>query len=164
MLPSKSSTKPVMPIPTLSMICQSFLNPLMPQRKLWTRLNWRKFSFKNLQWLKKWFWSDLKKIQPCPKGLQWCWENAFTDAKKKLNAAEPTLGDANTAKNFAYDEYFAAALGLEDTRNQLENATRRKALTDLAVQDAKDALDTAIQARDNAQNELTKADDILAKA
>jgi hypothetical protein len=37
-------------------------------------------------------------------------------------------------------------------------------LTDLAVQDAKDALDTAIQARDNAQNDLAKADDILAKA
>lgn len=74
------------------------------------------------------------------------------------------MRDANTAKNFAYDEYFKAALNLEDARNQLESARRRKALADLAVQDAKDALDKATQARDTAQNELAKADDILAKA
>ena len=55
-------------------------------------------------------------------------------------------------------------MGLEDARNQLEDARRRKSLADLAVQSAKDTLDLAIQARDDAKNELAKADDILAKA
>ena len=53
---------------------------------------------------------------------------------------------------------------MEAAKTQLEDAKARKAQADQVVKAAQDALELAIQVRDNADNDLKKADFALTEA
>lgn len=74
------------------------------------------------------------------------------------------MRDAKTAKATAEEEYKRAYEALEAAKTQLEDAKARKAQADQVVKAAQDALELAIQVRDNADNDLKKADFALTEA